>query len=168
MSLVHPTTPLPQRRPLASAVGVVLLCILLGAVGGLVTAPAIENWYVTLEKPWFTPPSWLFVPVWALLYTLQGLVAWLLWRSGVHRRPVRVALVLFGIQFALNMAWSPAFFGLRSPLAGIAVIVPLIAAIAATMEASWYVDRRATVLLVPYLFWVGFAMVLNLVIFSLN
>jgi len=167
VSLTEPA-PLPERRPLSTAVGVVLVCVLLGALGGLLTAPAIESWYTTVEKPGFTPPNWVFGPVWTLLYALQGVAAWLLWRDGLSDRATRVALGLFGLQFLLNLAWSPAFFGLRSPLLGLVVILPLLGAILATMAAAWRVDRRATLLLVPYVAWVGFATVLNYAIWSLN
>lgn len=168
MSTAHAGASLPERRPLATASLLVLACVVLGAAGGLVTAPAIESWYTTLEKPWFTPPSWVFGPVWTVLYTLQGVAAWLLWRGGLERREVKIALGLFGVQFALNLAWSPAFFGLQSPLLGLVVIVPLWFAIAATMAAAWRVDRRATLLLVPYLAWVSLATALNYAIWTLN
>jgi benzodiazapine receptor len=159
---------LPRRRPLASAVGAVLVCVLLGAAGGLLTAPAIEGWYATLTKPSFNPPNWVFGPVWTVLYTLQGLAVWLLWRRDTERRAVRIAIALFCIQFVLNLAWSPAFFGLQSPALGLVVIVPLWAAIVATIEAAWRVDRRASLLLVPYALWVTFAAILNYAIWMLN
>lgn len=155
---------LPDRRPLVTLSSVVAACILLGAAGGLITAPQIETWYTTLDKPGFTPPSWVFGPVWTTLYALQGMAAWLVWKAGLDRRAVRVALALFVLQFALNVAWSPAFFGLESPTLGLVVIVPLWVAIAATSR----VDRRAATLLVPYLAWVSFATALNYAIWMLN
>ncbi|WP_435157517.1 TspO/MBR family protein [Haladaptatus sp. DFWS20] len=162
------TPPLPQRRPFATATGVVVACVLLGAAGGLITAPQIEAWYLTIEKPAFTPPNWVFGPVWTLLYALQGVAAWLLWRAGVDNRTVRRALGLFVIQFILNLAWSPAFFGLESPLLGLIVIIPLWFAIVGTIAISWRVDRRASLLLSPYLAWVSFATALNYTIWMLN
>ena len=162
------TSPLPQRRPLTTAAGVVITCVLLGAAGGLITAPQIEAWYQTIEKPGFTPPNWVFGPVWTLLYALQGVAAWLLWRSGLDNRMVRRALGLFVIQFILNLVWSPAFFGLESPLLGLIVIIPLWSAIVGTIAVSWRVDRRANLLLSPYLAWVSFATVLNYTIWMLN
>jgi len=159
---------LPKRRPVASALAVVLACVVLGALGGLITAPQIETWYATLEKPGFTPPNWVFGPVWTLLYALQGVAAWLLWRAGPESRDVRVALGLFVAQFVLNLAWSPAFFGLESPVLGLVVIVPLWVAIVGTMGASWRVDRRVALLLVPYLVWVSYATALNYALYALN
>ncbi|EMA42633.1 TspO/MBR family protein [Halococcus saccharolyticus] len=159
---------LPERRPLVTIAGVVGACVVLGAAGGLITAPQIETWYATLDKPGFTPPSWVFGPVWTLLYALQGVAAWLIWRAGLDRRIVRIALGLFTVQFVLNLSWSPAFFGLESPILGLAVIVPLWVAIVATMIAFSRVDRRAAALLVPYLAWVTFATALNYAIWTLN
>lgn len=168
MSLVQAPRSLPERRPIATVLGVVLACVLLGGIGGLITAPQIDTWYQTLQKPWFNPPNWLFGPVWTVLYTLQGVAAWLLWRKGIGQREVRIALGLFVAQFTLNVAWTPAFFGLRSPLFGLVVIVPLVLFIVGTIVAAWRVDRRASLLLVPYLAWVSFATVLNTAIWLLN
>lgn len=134
----------------------------------LLTAPQIETWYAVLEKPAFNPPSWVFGPVWTTLYTLMGIAAWLVWQAGFDRRAVKVALALFIVQFALNLAWTPAFFGLESPLLGLAVIVPLWVAIVATILGFSRIDRRAAALLVPYLAWVSFATVLNYTIWTLN
>ena len=159
---------LPDRRPLVTLSSVVVACILLGAAGGLITAPQIETWYSTLDKPGFTPPSWVFGPVWTVLYALQGLAAWLVWKAGLDRRWVRIALALFTIQFVLNLAWSPAFFDLESPILGLVVIVPLWVAIVATIAAAARVEYRAAVLLVPYLAWVSFATALNYAIWMLN
>ena len=110
----------------------------------------------------------MFGPVWTLLYALQGVAAWLIWRAGLDRRIVRLALGLFTTQFVLNIAWSPAFFGLESPILGLVVIVPLWFAIVATTTAFSRVDRRAAALLVPYLAWVTFATALNYAIWTLN
>ena len=159
---------LPERRPLLTIAGVVGACVVLGAAGGLITAPQIQTWYPTLEKPGFTPPNWVFGPVWTLLYALQGVAAWLIWRAGLDRRIVRLALGLFTTQFVLNIAWSPAFFGLESPILGLVVIVPLWFAIVATTTAFSRADRRAAALLVPYLAWVTFATALNYAIWNLN
>ncbi len=96
------------------------------------------------------------------------MAAWFVWKAGLDRRAVRVALALFVLQFAFNVAWSPAFFGLESPTLGLVVIVPLWVAIAATIATTARVDRRAATLLVPYLAWVSFATALNYAIWMLN
>ncbi len=143
----------------------ILLCavpiIVLGAVGGLVTASGIEGWYDSLRRPPGTPPNWLFGPVWTLLYAAMGTSLALVW----HRAPAgpekRGALIVFGIQFALNLAWSPVFFGLHRIALALAVIVTLLAAILLTIRRFRPLDPLAAGLLVPYALWVGYATYLN-------
>lgn len=161
-------TTLPQRRPLWSLVAAVLVCELVGAAGGLLSADGITTWYPTLAKPALTPPSWVFGPVWTTLFALLGAGAWLVWKAGLDRRPVRVALALFAVQYVVQVAWSGVFFGLRSPGGGLAVIAVLWLLIVATVVAFDRVDRRAALLLVPYLLWVTFASFLNLRLWQLN
>lgn len=142
-----------------------VLCIGGGAASGLATPPG--EWYASIAKPSWTPPGWLFGPVWTALYAMMGVAAWLLWRRRADR-PARRALACFAVQLALNFAWTPAFFGLRSPGLALAIIVALLAAIAATVVASWRASHAAAWLLVPYLAWVGFATALNAAIWRLN
>jgi tryptophan-rich sensory protein len=161
---------LPRRRPIASLAAAVLACVLVGASGSVFTATGLESWYGTLERPALTPPDWLFGPVWTALFSLMGVAAWLVWRAlpGPDARAARLALGAFAVQFALNVAWSAAFFGARSVVGGLAVVALLWVAIAATLAAFARVDRRAAALLVPYLAWVSFAAYLNAAIWALN
>lgn len=159
---------LPDRRPLGSLVLAILVCEAVGAIGNVWTAGAVTTWYPTLAKPSYTPPAWVFGPVWVTLFALLGVAAWLVWRAGLDRRPVRVALGLFVVQYAFNVAWSGAFFGLRSPIAGLVVIAVLWVAIVATVWAFDRVDRRAALLVLPYLAWVSFAALLNYDLWRLN
>lgn len=147
-----------DRRDLLGALAGVLLVNLLGASPAVLFGSGTD-WIE--QRPWFYPPEWAFPVVWTLLFTLLGIALWLVWRQGLDRGPVRLALALFGVQMAFNVAWTPAFFGLESPAAGLAVIVPLWGLIAATIYAFDRVDRRAAALVVPYLAWVSFAVVLN-------
>lgn len=144
--------------------GWLLLSFSAAAIGSLFTPGA---WYDGLTKPSWTPPSWVFAPVWSILYAMMGVAAWRVWEQrGMGR--VRPALVLFVVQLALNAAWSWLFFGVRSPaLAGIEILF-LWAALGATVLAFWRVDRLAGALLLPYLLWVGFAAVLNFRLWRLN
>lgn len=119
-----------------------------------------------IDKPWFFPPGVVFPVVWTALFTLMGVAVFLVWREGTDEGEVRVALAAFGAQFALNLAWTPVFFGLRRPDLGLVVIVLLFVAVAVTVAAFDRVDRRAAVLLVPYLVWVAFAAVLNYTIYT--
>jgi benzodiazapine receptor len=146
----------------------IVVCQLAGIIGALATSASIQTWYVTLNKPFFTPPNWLFAPVWLTLYTLMGISLFLIWRQGVHDRPVQIALALFGVQLLLNAFWSIAFFGLRSPLAGLSVILALWIAIAATILKFLPLSKPAGLLLVPYILWVSIAAALNVAIVLLN
>ncbi|SIR17189.1 TspO and MBR related proteins [Haladaptatus litoreus] len=150
-------------RNLPALLVCIVVCQLAGIVPSILTANDVATWYTTLQKPAFTPPSWVFGPVWTTLYLLMGIALYLVWRQGD-----RVALAIFAVQLVLNAAWTLVFFGMRWPAGGLAVIVALLVAIGATMVAFWRVDRRATLLLVPYALWVGFATVLNYELWRLN
>jgi benzodiazapine receptor len=146
----------------------VVACQVAGLIGSVFTAPSIETWYAALEKPAFTPPDWLFAPAWITLYLLMGVSASLVWKRGLDSRRNRIALLVFVVQLVLNVLWSFFFFGLESPLAGVAAIVLLWAAILITILKFFPISRLAGVLLVPYLAWVSFAAALNISIFVLN
>ena len=145
-----------------------LVCQLAGFIGSLVSRPAVSTWYVELNKPRFTPPDWVFAPVWISLYILMGIAAFLVWRRGLHHQVVRRALAFFGVQLVLNVLWSFLFFGLRSPLAGLIGIFLLGIAIILTVQSFLKVSRNAGLLLIPYFLWVSFATGLNLSIWWLN
>ncbi|WP_418282956.1 TspO/MBR family protein [Halorubrum sp. DTA98] len=144
------------------AVGTVL------GVNALGASPAVfvgsdTNW---IDRPWFFPPEILFPIVWTLLFTLMGIALFLVWRAETDRSDKRVALAAFAVQFALNLAWTPAFFGLQRPDLGLVVIAALWIAIVGTVVAFDRVSRSAAALLVPYLGWVSFALVLNYAIYA--
>ena len=146
----------------------ILISLAAGAIGGFFTASAIPGWYAGLAKPDFSPPNWVFGPVWTLLYVLMGIAAYLIWEKGMAKKNVKGALDLFFGQLTLNLAWSIIFFGLRSPLFAFACIVFLWIAIVLTIRSFHAIDRRAAYLLAPYILWVSFAAVLNLSIALLN
>jgi benzodiazapine receptor len=142
-------------------------CLLVGGVSSILTAEAITTWYATLSKPWFSPPNWLFGPVWTLLYVMMGVAAWRVHSAKANAARL-LALRFFVIQLALNFAWSLVFFGERAIAWGLLEIILLWAAIVATVITFWRVDRPAAWLLGPYLAWVSFATVLNAALLSLN
>lgn len=153
----------PAARALALSVAAVSLCSWIGATA---TQPALEAWYPALEKPWFTPPNWAFPVAWTLLFATMAYASWLVWREG--GAAARPALTLYGGHLALNALWSVAFFGAQSPLAGLIVLVPFLASIAAVIAAFRPHSPRAAALLAPYLVWVAFAGVLNAAILLMN
>lgn len=153
---------------LIKAIVCILLCLSAGGIGSAFTAPAIPAWYATLVKPSFSPPNWVFAPVWTLLYILMGLAAAIVWQKGLQNPQVRTALVAFLIQLILNMIWSVLFFGLRSPLYGLVDILFLWAVILVTIAQFSKVSIQAALLLIPYILWVTFATGLNFGIFFLN
>ena len=148
-------------------VGLALVCLGVGAAGGLATGRSVGTWYAELRKPAWTPPGWLFGPVWTVLYASMAVAAWLVWTKA-GARAAAVPLALFAVQLALNAAWTPVFFGLRLPGPAFAVIVALWAAIVATGAAFWHVRPVAGMLMLPYLAWVTFATGLNFAIWRLN
>lgn len=152
------------RRDVAAAV---ILTEAVGLTSGALTAEDIADWYVTLQQPALTPPNWVFGPVWTVLYAMMGVSLALVWRER-KSRAAKLGIGLFLLQLALNASWSLVFFGRRSPLGGLVIIVALLVLIVATIVAFARINRRAALLLVPYLAWVGFATALNGAIWWLN
>jgi benzodiazapine receptor len=146
----------------------IVVCEMAGVIGSIFTASSVTTWYQTVSKPSFTPPDSIFAPVWITLYALMGVAVYLVWREGTGKPYVKVCLIVFAVQLVLNVLWSLAFFGLRSPLAGLVVIVALWIAILATVVVFHRISGWATFLLVPYLAWVSFAGLLNAAIYALN
>lgn len=144
----------------------ITICQFAGIIGSIFTASSVTNWYVTLEKPDFTPPGWIFGPIWVILYFLMGISLYLLWIS--KTKDNRKAFTVFAVQLILNASWSILFFGLKSPLYGLIDILFLLAAIILTILFLYKVSVLAMVLLVPYLVWVAFATILNYNILLLN
>ncbi len=152
----------------AILIGSVLLCNCAGLLGSLFTTTGPGSWYSTLIKPAFNPPSWIFAPVWTLLYILMGISLYLVIMEGMKGRDVRIPLLIFAIQLILNILWSYAFFGLESTFFGLLVILILWISIVATMILFYPVRKAAAWLLVPYILWVSFATILTYTIYSLN
>jgi translocator protein len=155
------------KYPWIGLIVLVVICFSLASVGGLFTTPSIPNWYASLLKPAWTPPNWIFGPVWSVLYLSMAVAAWLVWRQEGLKRGV-LPMSLFGIQLFMNTLWSWLFFGLHSPGAALVDIVLLWMAIVATTWAFWHRSKVAGVLFIPYLFWVSFAIALNLAIWRMN
>jgi translocator protein len=140
----------------------IILVVTAGLVSGLGNMPG--DWYAALQKPFFNPPAWLFGPVWTTLYVLIGIAGARIWM----RAPKSAAMQLWFAQLAVNVLWSPAFFGLQSPELGLVVIAGMLVTIVGFMLKARPVDRVSTLLFIPYLAWVAFASLLNLSIAWLN
>ena len=125
------------------------------------------EWYASLAKPAWNPPSAVFAPVWTLLYAMMGVAAWLVWRQ-VGLREAALPLSLFLVQLVLNALWSYLFFGLHRPDLALLDIVTLWVAILVVLVLFWRVSVPAGILLLPYLCWVGFASFLNFTLWRLN
>ena len=143
----------------------IYVTFLLAVVGiglfiGTVTRP--DGWYAALAKPSFNPPSWVFAPVWTLLYVLIAIAGARTFERGTGGFPLWLG------QMALNFTWSPVFFGLHRPGLALAIILALLMAILAFIATRWRADRTAALLFVPYAAWVAFAGVLNASIALLN
>ncbi len=142
------------------------VCLSVGFLGSLATRTSVDTWYVELSKPSWTPPDWVFGPVWTSLYILMAVAAWWVWPRAGRKRGL--SLLLFSSQLLLNLIWSYLFFGMRWPGGAAIEIVVLLAFILATLWTFAKVSRLAGLLLAPYAAWVGFAMVLNFEIWRLN
>ena len=146
----------------------IVLCVGLGSIGGIATASSVDTWYAGLNKPAFNPPNWIFAPVWTILFTLMGIAAALVWHEGLSNKMVKNGLILFGIQFVLNMIWSWLFFGMQNPLLAFIEIVILWVFIFLTIRAFFQIKKASGWMLVPYILWGSFATVLNFCIWQLN
>jgi benzodiazapine receptor len=157
-----------KRADIARLVGVIVACEGAGGIGAIFTTPAIPTWYAALEKPGFTPPNAVFSPVWITLYLLMAISVFLIWRQGLKAEGVRPAFIVFWVQLVLNVLWSVVFFGLKSPLGGVIVILLLWFAILFAIVRFFPISRLAAWLLIPYIVWVSIAASLNIGVWLLN
>ncbi len=141
----------------------VLICLLAGVIGSIFTTSSIPTWYAALNKPFFNPPNWIFMPVWTTLYVLMGISLYLIWI-----KKNKTAIKLFAAQLIFNVSWSVVFFGIREVFIAFVIIIILWVLILMTMIKSYKTLKAAMWLLLPYLLWVSFAAILNLAIVLLN
>jgi len=150
--------------------GIFILCIgvslFVGFYGSTATVPNITTWYATLVRPFWTPPNWIFMPVWTTLYVLMGASVALVWTS--KRPKVLLPVLFFFVHLVVNTYWSIAFFGQHQVALALGIIVLMWLMIATMMLWFWRYSRLATYLLVPYLVWVTYATSLNIGILVLN
>ncbi len=150
-------------RSLVALAAFLALAYAAAGIGTLVQGGDVGATYLELDRPPWAPPSWLFGPVWSLLYALIGVAGWWVWRHGPSAR-MRLALGLWAVQLLVNAAWPGVFFGLGELGWALAVIIALDVLVVATVAAVWRVRPAAAALLLPYLAWILFATALNAVI----
>lgn len=154
---------------LLQLIGFIVICEVAGIIGSFFTISEIGTWYQTLAKPFFTPPNWVFGPVWTSLYFLMGMALFLVFKySTKSARQKKIVYLWFGVQLVFNVLWSMVFFGLHNPSVGLVVIVILWGLIFETVRLFSLHNRYAGSLLVPYLLWVTYATALNTAIVWLN
>ncbi|WP_396187894.1 TspO/MBR family protein [Flavobacterium sp.] len=147
----------------------VTICLVIGFLSGKVTQSSISTWYLTLEKPFFNPPNWLFAPVWTLLYIFMGIAAGLVWNElNSKEKEVKNALKFFIIQLGLNALWSYLFFGLQNVLLAAIEVLLLLLMIYETYLKFKLLNKKSGYLLIPYMAWVSFASLLTWSIWWLN
>jgi tryptophan-rich sensory protein len=144
-----------------------LLCFAAAGLGGYFNSFGLGPWYDSLIKPSWNPPSWVFGPVWTLLYTMMAVSLWLVWCRR-KESDVTFPVGLFLLHLVLNAGWSGIFFALHRPDWAFIEIVLLWFSILALITIFKPIDNRASYLLIPYLGWVTFASVLNGTIAYLN
>lgn len=169
----------------------ILLCELAGIIGSIFTAPAVKEWFQFINKPNFSPPNWLFAPVWTFLYLLMGISLYLVWSKNFSVdipekdkekkawNPISTKLftgswreenvaAIFLLQLVLNVLWSVIFFGLKSPGVAFFEIIMLWFAILYMIVNFYRVSKISAYLQIPYILWVSFASILNFSIWMLN
>lgn len=148
---------------------VVTICLAVGYLSSLVTKSSIDTWYPTIEKPFFNPPNWVFAPVWTLLFIMMGVAGGLIWNKlESSDKEVKKALFFFTAQLLLNALWSYLFFGLCNIFLALIEIIILWLVIYETYFLFKKTDKKAGLLLIPYLVWVAFATILTFSIYILN
>ena len=137
-------------------------------ISGLATKGSINSWYYALNKSELNPPDWIFGPVWTLLYILMAVSLWLVWRTSYSRKKKVVATAVFLLQLVLNGLWTPLFFRWHLTIWSLVDLGALFIVVALLVFLFFRLSRLAGIILLPYLFWLGFAFYLNASIVWLN
>jgi translocator protein len=155
-------------KPIFKLIISIAIPLAVGALSGYFTSESVSGWYSTINKPSFNPPNWIFAPVWTVLYILMGIACYIVWKRSADLHSKRGALIVYGIQLALNFAWSILFFYFQQPGWALAEIILLWIFIFITILQFGKISSVAAWLLVPYIAWVSFAALLNFNIWELN
>lgn len=145
----------------------IFIALSAGFIGSFFTKNSVSTWYTTINKPSFNPPSWVFAPVWTVLYVLMGIAGYLIWNQS-DLPAAKIALSLYVVQLVLNTLWSILFFGIKNPGVAFFEIIILLILIIGTTVLFWRINPWAGALMIPYIMWVSFASYLNYTIWQLN
>jgi len=145
----------------------ILLPLSVGAIAGMFTSQAVPVWYASLNRPSFSPPNWVFGPVWTSLYILLGISFFLIWKEEASKER-DLAIKVFSIQMLLNFAWSFIFFYFNLIGAALIEIILLWISIALMIYLFYKIKPVAAYMNIPYLLWVSFAAILNAGYYFLN
>lgn len=148
--------------------GAIIICQLAGVLGTFAVSPAIGDWYTTIQKPLWTPASWVFGPVWITLYTLMGIALYIVWMQKEKGMKIKKAVSVFAGQLILNSLWSVIFFGFNNITLALVEILILLGFIVWTMVEFKKISKTAFYLLIPYILWVCVATALTFNIWLLN
>jgi len=148
-------------------ISAIIICQLVGVIGSFFTKNGVDTWYNTISKPNFTPPNWLFAPVWIIIFLLMGISLYLIISQETDKR-MGSAIAIFAVQLILNIGWSFIFFTLKNPTLAFIEINLLWLAVFFNITIFAKINRQAAFLLIPYLCWLSFAYILNYTIFILN
>ena len=143
---------------------IVLITFSASAIGGVVTSVYKEPWYSQIIQPSFSPPSWVFGPVWTTLYIMMSMAIWLHWVSFKERRVLKIYLV----HIFFNGIWSIIFFGFHQILIALGNLLIIIIFIIWLMRIYYKTNKLSFLLMIPYLLWSSYALILNVSIFYLN
>lgn len=157
-----------MQKKILKIIIAVVICLLIGFLSSFATQSSVNDWYLTLHKPSFNPPNWIFAPVWTILYVMMGVAAGIVWGKGFHHIWVKTSLYHFGFQLLFNALWSIVFFGLKNVFLALFIIIALIVFIVLSIKWFNVVSKKAALLMIPYLLWVCFATLLNYKIWELN
>lgn len=146
----------------AFSLAVFLVLVVAAASSGVLFRP--DEWYESLRKPRWTPPNWVFGPVWSVLYIMIAIAGWLVWRQ----QPASLAMALWGLQLIVNAGWSGVFFGMRRMDLAFYVLALLWLSVLGFAIAAAPISTAAALLFIPYLVWVSIAGALNWTVWRLN
>lgn len=155
-------------KNLPQLIGLLFITQLTGLIGSLFTRPGLQDWYTHLTKPFFTPPDWLFGPVWVTLFTLMAIAIHRVIQNGEKAPAANIAVDLFFVHLILNVLWSYLFFKVHAIFYALLDVITIWIIVAVLIEKFKKIDLLAARLMLPYLVWLTFAVILNFYLWQFN